>query len=202
MITIGLTGGISAGKTTVSEILEDKGIPIFNSDKVAREAEEDPEMREKFLDIIGHDIVVDGQIDRHKMRTRVFGDKAMLSKVNQLITPYVVTRFGKFVQEQEALGQDMVVLESAILLGTSTSKAFNFIISVIADKLTRAKRTMARDNVTLDLVLKKFDAQLSDNEMIQRSDFIIVNEDCPFTYRTLLLEKQINTILTLIMFSK
>ena len=46
MITIGLTGGISAGKTTVSEILEDKGIPIFNSDKVAREAEEDPEMRE------------------------------------------------------------------------------------------------------------------------------------------------------------
>ena len=54
MIKIALTGNIGAGKSTVSKIFEEYGFPVFNSDLASREAENDPEMLSKFLDIVGH----------------------------------------------------------------------------------------------------------------------------------------------------
>ena len=199
MITIGLTGNIGAGKTTVSKILEDKGIPVFNSDLCARSAENDPEIRKKFIDIVGEEILVDGEIDRNKMREIVFKNKEILANVNALLKPYVIQKFSEFVKEQEVNGEIMVVFESAILFESGAANNFDHIITVVADKMTRAKRTMDRDNLTLDLVLAKMNVQLSDDYKILRSDFVVVNENMPFTDTRLLLEKQIDMILNMIM---
>ena len=199
MITIGLTGNIGAGKTTVSKILEDKGIPVFNSDLCARSAESDPEIRKKFIDIVGEEILVDGEIDRNKMREIVFKNKEILANVNALLKPYVIQKFSEFVKEQEVNGEIMVVFESAILFESGAANNFDHIITVVADKMTRAKRTMDRDNLTLDLVLAKMNAQLSDNYKIMHSDFVVINENMSFTDTKLLLEKQVDMILMLIM---
>lgn len=194
MITVGLTGNIGAGKTTVSKILEDKGVPVFNSDLCARSAESDPEMRKKFIDIVGEEILVDGEIDRNKMREIVFNNKEILANVNTLLTPYVIQKFSEFVNEQEMNGEIMVVCESAILFESGAAHNFHHIITVVADKMTRAKRTMNRDDLTLDLVLAKMNVQLSDDYKITHSDFVVVNENMPFTDTKLLLEKQIDMI--------
>lgn len=202
MIRIGITGSIGAGKTTISKIFEDKDIPVFNSDLTAREAEKNPEIRQAFLDIVGHDILIDGEIDRNKMRARVFGDNRILSEVNALITPYVAERFEKFVVEKESEGHDMVVLESAILFETHADKNFDYVVSVIADKMTRVKRVMARDNMNLEEVLQKMNAQISDDHKVLMSDFVIVNEDMKFTNTNDLLDKQVQMILISIFMTK
>ena len=199
MIKIGLTGGVGSGKTTVSKIFEDKGIPVFNSDLCARSAENDPEIRKKFIDIVGEEILVDGEIDRNKMREIVFKNKEILANVNALLKPYVIQKFSEFVKEQEVNGEIMVVFESAILFESGAANNFDHIITVVADKMTRAKRTMDRDNLTLDLVLAKMNVQLSDDYKILHSDFVVVNENMPFTDTRLLLEKQIDMILNMIM---
>ena len=92
MIKIALTGNIGSGKTTVMKLFEQYGFPVFNSDLASREAEKDPNMISKFLDIVGYDVLIDGVIDRNLMRNRVFNDSNLLQQVNELMVPYVTKK--------------------------------------------------------------------------------------------------------------
>lgn len=195
MIKIGLTGGISSGKTTVAKIFENNyGIPVFYSDECAREAENVPHIRKQFIEIVGEEILVDGQIDRNKLRQIVFNNKEIIEKVNQLMGPYIMEEFNKFVELKRKEGDRVVVCESAILIEKGAMGAFDVIITVVADKQTRLKRTMLRDGLSEEMVLAKMNNQLSDDEKIEYSNAVIINEDMPNTNTKLLLEKQIELI--------
>ena len=195
MIKVGLTGNIGAGKTTVAKIFENNyGIPVFYSDDCAREAENVPHIRKQFIEIVGEEILVDGQIDRNKLRQIVFNNKEIIEKVNQLMGPYIMEEFNKFVELKRKEGDRVVVCESAILIEKGAMGAFDVIITVVADKQTRLKRTMLRDGLSEDMVLAKMNNQLSDDEKIEYSNAVIINEDMPNTNTKLLLEKQIELI--------
>jgi len=191
MIEIGLTGGIGSGKTTVSKIFADKGIPVFNSDLAAREAEKDPEIRRKFIDILGEEIVVDGELDRTKMRNIIFNNQEILNKVNALITPEVMKAFQKF--KEGHTDKKMVVLESAIIFENKAANAFDYIVSVVADKRTRINRVMARDGLTVEMVEAKMSKQVDEVHRITNADFIIINDDGNNSGE--LLNKQVDRIL-------
>lgn len=195
MIKVGLTGGISSGKTTVAKIFENNyGIPVFYSDECAREAENVPHIRKQFIEIVGEEILVDGKIDRNKLRQIVFNNKEIIKKVNQLMGPYIMEEFNKFVELKRKEGDRVVVCESAILIEKGAMGAFDVIITVVADKQTRLKRTMLRDGLSEEMVLAKMNNQLSDDEKIEYSNAVIINEDMPNTNTKLLLEKQIELI--------
>jgi dephospho-CoA kinase len=193
MIKIALTGNIGAGKSTVSKIFEEYGFPVFNSDLASREAENDPEILSKFLDIVGHDILNDGVIDRAIMRERIFNDSVMLQRVNDLMVPYVSKKYRDFLKEHK--NSLITVMESAIIFEGYHQNKFDFVITVIADKETRIKRTMKRDGLSLDLVLAKMKNQLSDDFKAKQSDFIIINEDMPNCDFKMLLNKQLKPII-------
>ena len=195
MIKVGLTGNIGAGKTTVAKIFENNyGIPVFYSDECAREAENVPHIRKQFIEIVGEEILVDGQIDRNKLRQIVFNNKEIIEKVNQLMGPYIMEEFNKFVELKRKEGDLVVVCESAILIEKGAMGAFDVIITVVVDKQTRLKRTMLRDGLSEEMVLAKMNNQLSDDEKIEYSNAVIINEDMPNTNTKLLLEKQIELI--------
>jgi dephospho-CoA kinase len=192
MIKIGLTGGISSGKTTVAKIFASHGIPVFYSDECAREAEKDVQIRKRLLDIVGEDVLVDGEIDRNKLRDIVFNNKDIIIKVNALISPYVKQSFEKFVKKHN--DKNIVILESAILFEKAETD-FDFIITVVADKQTRLKRTMERDGLSEEMVLAKMNNQFDDDFKIKHSDAIIINEYMPNINMDALLKKQVNLIL-------
>lgn len=195
MIKVGLTGNIGAGKTTVAKIFENNyDIPVFYSDECAREAENVPHIRKQFIEIVGEEILVDGQIDRNKLRQIVFNNKEIIEKVNQLMGPYIMEEFNKFVELKRKEGDLVVVCESAILIEKGAMGEFDVIITVVADKQTRLKRTMLRDGLSEEMVLAKMNNQLSDDEKIKYSNAVIINEDMPNTNTKLLLEKQIELI--------
>lgn len=194
MLKICTTGNIGSGKTTVCKEFEQIGIPVFNSDLAAREAENDPLLFAKLLEIIDDDVMTNGVIDRNKIRSILFNDKEKLNKVSTLIGPYVIEHFNEFVKVQEALGYEMVMLESAIIFETGYYKNFDLIITVVADKDTRIKRVMERDNLTLELVEAKMNNQFSDDYKVENSHYVIVNENMSNCNATALLRVQVLTI--------
>ena len=202
MITVGLTGSMGSGKSTVAKLFEAKGVPVFYGDEAGRTAEKDPEIRKAFLKIVGDDVLVDGEIDRAKMRARVFNDKAILAQVNAIMEPAISKMFRDFIEKATADGENVVVMESAILFESQANKGFDYIVSVVADKHTRFKRVMNRDKVDESIVWAKMNVQSTDDFKVKNSDFIIVNNDFEGCDSTLLLEMQLKPILLMLMSAK
>jgi dephospho-CoA kinase len=196
MVKIAVTGNIGSGKTTVIKLFEQYGFPIFNSDLASRNAENDPVIVSNFLDIVGHDVLVDGEIDRNLMRERVFNDSDLLQRVNDLMIPYVKNEYLKFLNEYKE--EKATIMESAIIFETYTQNKFDVVITVVADKETRLKRVLERDGISEELALAKMKNQLSDDHKVKYSDFIIINEDMPNCDNITILRKQIEQILKIL----
>lgn len=192
MIKIGLTGGIGSGKTTVSKLFKERGIPVFNSDMCARDAENELHIQEGFKAILGNDIFVDGKLDRVKMRGVVFTDKDKLAQVNKLVAPYVKQKFEKFCTD--LVDSPIVMLESAILFEMKSNSYFDYIITVTATENTRIRRVIARDNCELKDVMDKLANQIPEMDKILDSDFIIINDGYDMTESLVLMSKQIDAV--------
>lgn len=173
MIKVAITGNIGAGKTTISKLFKELGVPVFNSDLCARNAENDVIIKQGFKDILGDDIYVNDQLDRVKMRSIVFVDKDKLKLVNELVIPYVKKSFEEFILEHS--DANYVMLESAILFETGADIDFDYIVSVAADTDIRIKRVLNRDKVTLEEVQNKLNNQWPLADVMAKSDFVIEN---------------------------
>jgi len=173
MIKVAITGGISVGKTTVSNLFKRLGVPTFNSDTSARNAERFASIQSEYKRILGDDIFVNGKLDRPKMREIIFNDTDKLKQVNDLILPFVSEDFSEFCVTNSE--QPYVILESAVLFETGSSKKFDYIITVTADEDKKIERTMERDDVSKEVVVSKIKNQYSDEYKLHRSNFEVKN---------------------------
>lgn len=192
MITIGLTGGIGAGKSTISKLFKKIGIPVFDSDKCARDAEQEISIQDAFKRILGDDILVDGVVDRVKMRGIIFVDKAKLQEINDVILPYIKMKFKQFVLEQRT---PYVILESAILFEPGAIDGFDSIITVTADTNIRIDRALKRDKTTnLEEIQNKLNNQLPEEYKVNNSNHIIFNNGVDLLDSITMLSTQVYTI--------
>jgi dephospho-CoA kinase len=173
MIKLAITGNIAVGKTTISNIFKSLGVPIFNSDSSARDAERFAGIQSEFKRILGDDIFVNGKLDRPRMRSIIFNDKEKLKEINSVVIPYVTEDFEDFCNTNK--DQPYIILESAILFETDSDKRFDFIITVTADDDIKIERAIERDNVSKDVVIDKLNNQYSDEYKLQHSNFEIKN---------------------------
>ena len=192
MIRVAITGGIGTGKTTISKLFKEIGIPVFNSDICARDAEKLPHIQEAFKAILGDDIYVNGEVDREKMRGIIFTNKDLLSQINNVVVPQVKEEFNLFVEENSS--KPYVILESAILYEVNAHTNFDFVITVSAETNVRIKRVLKRDNISVEDVQNKMNNQLSQNEKIKRADFVIVNDGEDLLDSLEVLNKQVNCV--------
>jgi dephospho-CoA kinase len=192
MIRVGLTGGIGVGKTTISKLFEKLGIPVFNSDLSARNAENDINIQEQFKKILGKDIFIDGKLDRPKMRSMVFVDKEKLKQINEIVIPFVGKEFEEFIERNS--NAPYVILESAILFETGSDKLFDITITVTADMIIRIGRVLERDGITLEEINNKIKNQLPEKNKIAKSTFVIINNGKSLTEDLDVLFKQVETI--------
>lgn len=173
MIKVAITGGISVGKTTVSDLFKRLGVPTFNSDTSARNAERFASIQSEYKRILGEDIFVNGKLDRPKMREIIFNDADKLKQINNVVIPFVSEDFSEFCITNSE--QPYVILESAILFETGSSKKFDYIITVTADEDKKIERTMERDGVSKEVVVSKIKNQYSDEYKLHRSNFEVKN---------------------------
>jgi dephospho-CoA kinase len=177
MMTIGITGGIGSGKTTVCNIFRQLGVPVFNADAEAKNLyASKPLLSELIRTEISKDVFdKKGKLDKAKLATLVFNDSEVLAKLNSLVHPLVMLSFTNWKKKNSNAGY--VLKEAAILFESNTYKYCDKIITVVAPEELRLQRVMERDRRTKKEILQIMLQQWSDEEKIQRSDFIIHNDE-------------------------
>jgi dephospho-CoA kinase len=172
---LGITGGIGSGKSTICKVFNVLGIPVFLSDDEARVIMDgDPVVREELNNIVGFNIYESKGLDRPKLAEIIFNDTFILEKVNQLVHPRVLNAFNNWTDKQDS---EYVILETALLLESKIDWRIDKILAVIAPVEERILRVMDRNSMSGDQVLERIKNQVSENEMIRRSDYVINNAD-------------------------
>ena len=170
---IGLTGGIGSGKSTIAEHFKLKGIPIYIKDTETRLIMQDAKVLEAIKNAFGTAIYENNQLVREKLASIVFNNPEKLQVLNAIVHPAVRLHFENWLLTQKE--HPFIIYESAILFETGSYKDFDAIITVTAPKEIRIERVIKRDNTTAEQVFERMKAQWTDEQRIEKSDFVIEN---------------------------
>jgi dephospho-CoA kinase len=175
MFCFACTGGIGTGKSYVVRIFSALGIPAYIADQRAKDLYNiDKSLITKLTELLGDDILVDGELQKGVMAKKIFSKKSLLIRVNQIVHPRLLQDFYEWREEQRCKGIDMIIYESAIFLETPIfHKIADKIIVVTAPEETRIRRVIKRDGIDESLVRQRINKQWSDNKRLKMADFII-----------------------------
>jgi dephospho-CoA kinase len=128
MLTVGLTGGIASGKSTVARILQERGCAIIEADLLAHEylRPENPVSREVILEFGAEILDGSGKIVRAKLGEIVFGHAAKIERLNAIIHPHVLKEVARRLRELKQTSEtDIAVVVAALLIETGFYKTFD-----------------------------------------------------------------------------
>ena len=174
--TVGLTGGIGSGKTTIANLFAlHFSIPIYIADTKAKElVANNKQLQQEIVALLGEEAFVEGRYNTAFVAQEVFSNKEKLDKLNAIIHPYVQQDFLQWKQSQQAL---YVIKEAAILFESGSYRDCDFIIMVTAPLEERIKRVMLRDKIDRETVEKRIKNQWNDEKKIELSTFVIENRE-------------------------
>ena len=168
-----LTGGISTGKSTVSNILHNHyGLEIIDADKIAKEVL--PLHVNEVRAIFGERIIdEEGKIDRKALGAIIFNDKAEREKLNAFLHPLIREEIFKRSQTLEEKKKPYII--DIPLYFESEGYHCKVVVVVYAPIEVQRKRLMIRENFTKEEEQKRIDAQISIEEKKVMADFLINN---------------------------
>ncbi len=173
MKKVAVTGGIGAGKTTVSNLFEKIGIPVFNSDEIAKELmHNDKQLKSDIIKAFGNESYINNELNRAYLSDIVFNDETLLNKINSIVHPQVEKEFNQWLLNQQS---KYIIYESAIIFENNSEDLFDKIICVIAPEEDVISRVMKRNNFSRDKVISIISNQLPDQVKINKADYIIEN---------------------------
>lgn len=180
MLLIGVTGGIGSGKSVVALVFRCLGIPVYDADSHAKALmTTDGILQEAIKKEFGTLSFTDqGTLNRAYLASQVFPDPEKLKKLNRLVHPRVAEDFEHWVEQKKSEQTHPYVLkEAALLYDSGPSQLLDKIIVVSAPDEVRKERVHKRDGRSYQEIEQIFKRQMSQEEMIGRSDFTVVNDD-------------------------
>ena len=194
MMTIGITGGVGAGKSQILSYVEEHyNSKAIRADEVAHLLEEPGhECYERIVELLGLDILQeDGAIDKKKMATAIFTDKEKLLGVNAIIHPEVKKYIINQIQmEREAGRLDFLFVEAALLIEEHYDEILDEMWYIHTDVEIRSKRLAESRQYSAEKIADIMRGQLSEEEFRKHCSVVVINNgDLDETY------KQINTIM-------
>lgn len=173
MISIGVTGGIGTGKSTICAVLETMGYPVFYADAEAKKCmTDDPLLRQEIVAQFGSEAYVQGSLNRSYLASIIFRDPSQRDVLNQLVHPAVYRAFEQWKTRQSAT---LLFNESALLFETGSYRRFHATILVTAEREVRIQRVMERDSISREQVIDRMNNQWDDTEKIALASFVIRN---------------------------
>ena len=178
MLTIGLTGGIGSGKSTVSKLLAELGAPIIDADQVghaiyAPDGPAYPDMIAAFGEGI---LAPDRTIDRKKLGPIVFADTAALKRLNSIVHPKMFARMREMVDAMRTSGERKpIVIEAAILIEANWQPLFNEIWLVVASRERVIERVERDRGLKPEQTEARIKAQLSDDDRRKYATTVVTN---------------------------
>lgn len=178
MYIIGLTGGIGSGKSTVARLLEEKGATVVSADTVGHELylPGRPAWQE-IVDVFGREVLTeDGTIDRKKLGAIVFSNPRDLEKLNGITHPRIKGVLREKLSDLEKQGAYLAVLEAALLLDAGWDDLVDEVWVTVAPPELAARRTAERSGISEEQALERINAQMSNEERINRAGVVIRTE--------------------------
>lgn len=173
-LIVGITGGIGSGKSVVSRLLNMLGYPVYDSDSKAKRLNDtDEEVKRALTLAFGSDLYENGLLNRPKLASLIFQSDSNRQLVNAIIHPAVKRDFLRWAEAQNS---DIVFLEAAILYESGFDAFMNKVVAVAAPEQVRIQRAMQRDNATEQQIVNRLRAQMSQDVLESKADFVVVND--------------------------
>ena len=167
-LKIGITGGIGSGKSYVCRLLNRRGLEVYDCDRAAKRLMRESEaLREALTALIGADAYHGEVLNKPVVAAFMMQSEANTLAVNAIVHPAVFRDF-----EQSG----MLWVESAIIFESGLWQYVDRVLCVTAPREVRIQRVMERDGISCEKTLEWMDKQMSQDEVLARSDYEIVND--------------------------
>ena len=181
-MTIGLTGGIGSGKSTIAKQLRQMGYAVYDTDSEAKRLiVEDAAVRKQMIQLFGSEVYKNEIYQTAFVAQRVFTDKSLLAQLNAIVHPAVRADILRWATMQDSpsfrkgLGVGLCFVECAILYQAGFDTLCDKVVAVTAPEEVRLARVLARDHSTIDKVRARMRAQEAERD-IERADIVINND--------------------------
>ena len=175
MISVGLTGGIGSGKSTVSKFFTLLSVPVYNSDERAKYLmNNDLELKLLIKELLGDEAFIEENINKEYIANKIFQDICLRDSLNNIVHNAV---FHDYINYQKINGQSpYIIQESAILFEGGYESKHQYMILVICSEDLRIKRLTEKGMSEKD-IRQRMKNQWSDKDKINKSDYIIFNNE-------------------------
>ena len=178
MLTVGLTGGIGCGKTTVGEMFVALGCRLIDSDQITHELfEPGQQVHESVVREFGEAIVDDsGRIDRSRLAAIVFSGPSQREKLNSLVHPAIKDRQDAFLENVRREDPDAIaIVDAALMVETGSYSRYDRLVVVTCRPEQQRSRLKGRPGLTSESIEARIESQMPLVEKAGHADFVVDN---------------------------
>ena len=177
MLTLGITGGIGSGKSTVARFFVDRGAQLFDADQEAKDILlHHRDVRSAIRGAFGEDVFDDrGEIDFIRLAAAGFDSPEQQQRLNAIIHPEVIQVAHSQIAEARRRGLEMFVLDVPLLFEAGMERDLDLTLAVVAAEDIRFERALKRGRLSEADLRRRAGLQLTDEERAARADHVIDN---------------------------
>lgn len=173
MITLGLTGSIGMGKSTIAAMFAEEGAAVWDADAAVHRLYAVGGEGVEPIRALAPDAIVDGAVERGALRAAILADQNLLKKIETVIHPLVGKDRAGAIERARDEGRLVAVLDIPLLFETGAAKAFDAVVVVSAPADVQRERVLARPNMTVEAFEAILSKQTPDAEKRAGADFVI-----------------------------
>ena len=176
MYKLGITGGIGSGKTTVSSLLEERGATVFNADKEAKlRLQNSISLQHKLINLFGNAVTEKGHLVLSKLARVAFSSKLNQDLLNGIMWPEVMILIDHKIIQAERNDIQLFIVDAALIFEANLQNLLDSVLLISAPEEKRMSRALRRKNLPSSQIQQRMTLQLSENEKIEKADFVIYN---------------------------
>ena len=177
MLVVGLTGGISSGKSTISSWFLQKGIVVLDADQIVKNLQRpNSPLVLKLAEEFGASIVNEnGELVREVLGKIIFYDQEAKERLNAMIHPLVQAKLEEEIERLKKVGEGLVVLDIPLLFESRFEALVDRTVVVYVSPDVQLQRLMKRDQIDREYALAKMNSQMSLDEKRARADYVLIN---------------------------
>ncbi len=170
MITLGVTGSMASGKSTIGAVFAGAGIPVFDADSAVHEMYLEPPPQ--LVDAVPG-AVVDGRIDRGRLSEMLVEDPGMMASLEAITHPFVLSRATAFLEAARSSGEPIAVLDVPLLFESGLDSLCDRTLVTVAPEALREERIIHRSSMSEALRRLLQSRQMPDVEKTARADYVV-----------------------------
>lgn len=174
---LGLTGGIATGKSTVAKMFIEKGIPVIDTDLIARNVLN--KGTEGYYEIVknfsSEILLTNLDINRKKLGRKIFANPQKRAILNEIVHPRVKEMVDSEIAKHEEEGTQIIVIDVPLLFETNYQEIVDKTIVVYTTLTQQLNRLISRDLITKEYAQMKINAQMSLSDKVDLADYVINN---------------------------